>query len=167
MKKKLFVLFLLIFTVLPMFGQLVDLKIQVQFLPNILAFDRSQARFGNPVSVGVSSDEALKAFGEIQDQANVNGKKIIFTKMDSHDDIAKYKAVYIDDNWGKDMGKIIETAKANQILVICRKEDWLENGGAVSFRKVLNKPQVVVHQENSKALGSSFIANFLKAVIVI
>ena len=166
MKEFLVTCLLLVISCIPLYGQSVDLKVQVQFLPNILAFDRSQLRFGDPVSVGVSSDEALKAFEGLPD-ANVNGRKITFTKMASIDDLAKFKAVYIDENWSKDAEKIIATAKANQILVISRKEDLLENGGAVSFRKVLNKPQIVVHQENSKALGSNFMANFLKAVIVI
>jgi len=167
MKKTWLLILIICFCAIPLKAQWVDLKVQVQFLPNILAFDRNQLRYGNPVSVGVSSDEALKVFEQIVDQADVNGKKLSFTKLKSSDDVTNYKVVYIDDNMSKDIDKIVEHGKANQILIICKKDELLEKGAGVSFRKVLNKPQIVVNQENCKSQGSNFIANFLKAVIVI
>lgn len=167
MKKAWLILLVICFSAIPLKAQWVELKVQAQFLPNILAFDRGQLRYGNPVSVGVSSDEAMKIFEQIVETADVNGKKLSFTKLKSVEDVTNFKAVFIDDNMSKDIAKIVELGKANQILVICKKDELLEKGAGVSFRKVLNKPQIVVHQENSKSQGANFIANFLKAVVVI
>ncbi|MCP4219175.1 MAG: YfiR family protein, partial [bacterium] len=96
------------------------------------------------------------------------GKAFKITKMESLDDLAKYKLVYIDKNWKSNYEAAAGTAKSNGTLIFCNDENYVEGGGAaVSFKVVSGKPKIVINLKNAKEQGTDFPANFLKITVVV
>lgn len=148
-------------------SQTVSMKYQTQLILKILQFDRNHARFGNPITIGASSEEIVDAFKDLGSKSKLGSIPVSVEKMGSVADVGKYKIVYIDDNWSDSYANIAETAKANQILVISRKEDSLKPCGGISFRRVLNKPKILIHNGNLTAQGTKFPGNVMRIAIVI
>ncbi len=144
----------------------VNLKLQSKLLLKIVSYDKNFSRFGDPIKIGVSSDEmltALKALG-----LKIKGKSYAAEKMASPDDIGKFKIVYIDENWKANYAAVTEKAKAAQALVFCNDASFVESGGgAVSFKLINKKPKIVVNLGNAKEQGTDFSSGFLKVTVII
>lgn len=148
-------------------AQDVPQKNQVVLVLKITSMDRNFGRFGDPIKIGVTSDSALKEFQAKKD-VKVKGKAFVAEKMNSLEDMANYKVVYIDKNWSSNYAAAAEKATANQTLVFCNDYNYVEGGGgAVSFKVVGGKARIVLNRVNVKNQGSDFPANFLKITVVV
>ena len=144
----------------------VNLKLQSKLLLKIVSYDKNFSRFGDPIKIGVSSDEMLAALKGLG--LKIKGKSFAAEKMASPDDIAKFKIVYIDENWKANYGAVADKAKAAQALVFCNDAGFVESGGgAVSFKLINNKPKIVVNLGNAKEQGTDFSSGFLKVTVII
>jgi hypothetical protein len=150
------------------YSQDVPLPLQTKLMLKICSMDRNFTRFGDPVKIGVSSENFLKELNATKGKMTIKGKDFSAEIMGSPDDISKYKIVYIGKNWESHYGVIADKAKSSQSLVFCETENGvLSGGGAVSFKVVGGKPKIVVNLENAKQQGSDFPANFLKVTVVV
>ncbi len=144
----------------------VPFDIQAKLMLKIIQMDRNFARFGDPIKIGVSSDEmitALKGSG-----LTVSGKACVVEKLVSPDDVAKYKVVYIGKTMAGSYAAVAGKAAAAQCLVFCEVEEGVISGGAsVSFKVMGTSPKIVVNLENAKKQGTDFPADFLKVTVVV
>lgn len=168
MKSKIIFMVLVLFLFGSMaFAQAVPASAQVKLMLKIVSMDRNFDRFGDPVKIGASSDailSELKAVANLQ----LKGKTFVPEKMNSLDDIANYKVVYIDTNWKNNYDAAAEKAAGNQTLIFAADSDYVESGGgSVSFKVVGGKPKIVLNVGNAKKQGSDFPANFLKVTVVV
>jgi len=144
----------------------INFKLQSKLLLKIISYDKNLARFGDPIKIGVSSNEMLKALKA--NKLKIKGKSFTAEKMKSVDDIANYKVVYIDNNWKDKYNTVAKKAKANSCLVFCNDSNFVESGGgSVSFRLIRSKPKIVVNISNAKDQGTDFSSGFLKITVVI
>jgi len=132
----------------------------------LLQYDRAQSRFGNPIKIGVSSDDLLKEFNA-KKGTKIAKKDFEVEKMETIDDILKYKVIFVDENWSENYEAISAKSIENKILFIARRDDALAKGAGISFRKVANKPNMAVSVKNVRAQGSNFPANFFKVVVTV
>lgn len=151
-----------------MYAADVPLGIQVKLMLKIVSMDRKFARFGDPVKIGVSSDEMVKELTALKGKFKIKKKDFVVEKMGSIDDIAKYKVVYFGKNWASQYADASAKAAGNQSLVFCQTEDGVLNGGAaVSFKVVGKSPKIVVNLENARKQGTDFPSGFLKITVVV
>lgn len=162
-----FIITILLIGVKPVKAQTVGMKYQTKLVLKILQFDRKYARFGNPIVIGTNSDDVFDAFDALSGKATIGGINFSIEKMKGIEDAKKYKILYIDDNWSDKYAQIAKMAKENKALVITRKEDSLIPCGAISFRKVLNRPKILIHKGNLKAQGSKFSGSVLRIAIIV
>jgi hypothetical protein len=89
----------------------VPFDIQAKLMLKIISMDRNVARFGDPIKIGVSSDDmlsALKAAG-----LTIGGKSYSAEKLASPDDAAKYKVVYVGKGMAANYNAIAAKAAGN------------------------------------------------------
>jgi hypothetical protein len=168
MRSKL-VLLLLAITLITAYAiaQDVPANLQAKLMLKILSMDRNFNRFGDPVKIGTSSDEFAKELNAMPG-LKVKGKSFKAEKMNSLDDIDKYRVIYVGKNWASNYSAIESKAVASKTLVFCETEDGvLSGGGSVSFKVVEGKPKIVVNLENAKKQGTDFPADFLKITVVV
>ncbi|MGE5344290.1 MAG: YfiR family protein [Candidatus Omnitrophota bacterium] len=144
----------------------VPADVQAKLMLKIISMDRNFGRFGDPIKIGVSSDEmigALKSTG-----MTISGKSFSAEKISSPDDAGKYKVVFIGKNMSGNASAITSKASGRQCLVFSESEDVVvSGGGAVSFKVVGSSPKIVVNLENAKKQGTDFPADFLKVTVVV
>ena len=144
------------------------LKFQARLMLKILSLDKNLDRYGDPIKIGVSSDQFLKELMAGQGDVKVKGKNFLAEKMTSMDDIAKYKVIYVGKNWADDYPVAAGLAAANKCLMFCEEETGvLIGGGAISFKVVAGKPKIVISLSSARNQGANFPANFLKDIVVI
>ncbi len=144
----------------------ISFKLQSKLLLKIISYDKKLARFGDPIKIGVSSDKILTAIKA--NKLKIKGKSFVVEKMNSVDDMANYKVVYIDSNWKSNYADVTAKAKANSCLVFCNDSGFVESGGGtVSFKLINKKPKIVVNLGNAKEQGTDFSSGFLKITVVI
>jgi hypothetical protein len=149
-------------------AQEVPINLQVKLMLKILSMDRNFSRFGDPIKIGVSSDEFLQELTAIKGKLTVKGKDFIVEKIASPDDVANYKVVYLGKNWAANYNAVSEKAVDNKCLVFCQEETGVtKGGGAVSFKVVDKQPKIVVNVVNAKNQGTDFPAGFLKITVVV
>lgn len=149
------------------FGQSVPASAQVKLVLKIASMDRNFDRFGDPVKIGVSSDAMLSEF-QAASNLTVKEKKFVVEKLNSLDDIANYKLVYIDANWKNNYSAAADKAAVGQTLIFAAEADYVESGGgSVAFKVVGGTAKIVLNVGNAKKQGSDFPANFLKVTVVV
>lgn len=168
MKNKIVFMVLVLFMFSSMaIAQAVPASAQVKLMLKIASMDRNFGRFGDPVKIGVTSDTMLGEFKPLA-SLKLKGKPFVVEKMNSLDDIANYKLVYIDANWKNNYAAAAEKAAGNQTLIFAGDPDYVESGGgSVSFKVVGGKAKIVLNVGNAKKQGSDFPANFLKVTVVV
>lgn len=150
------------------FAQDVPLEHQVKLMLKIISMDRNFDRFGDPVKIGVSSDEMLKEVSALVGKMKLKGKEFVVEKMNSVDDVANYKVAYAGSNWASQYSAVSAKAASNQCLIFCQTEEGVLSGGcSVSFKVVDNSPKIVVNLENAKKQGTDFPAGFLQITVVV
>jgi hypothetical protein len=160
-------LVILIFAGSITFGQSVPVSAQVLLVLKIASMDRNFDRFGDPVKIGVTSDVMLSEFQAVS-HLKVKEKKFVVEKMNSLDDISKYKLVYIDANWKNNYSAAADKAGEGQTLIFAAETDYVESGGAaVAFKVVGGAAKIVLNVGNARKQGSDFPANFLKVTVVV
>lgn len=149
-------------------AQEVPINLQVKLMLKILSMDRNFNRFGDPITIATSSDEFLQELNLIKGKLKVKGKDFMATKIESPDDVSKYKVVYMGKNWAANYNIVSEKANENQCLVFCQEEAGVvKGGGAVSFKVIDGKPKIVVNIVNAKNQGTDFPAGFLRITVVV
>lgn len=149
-------------------GQEVPLNLQAKLMLKILSMDRNFNRYGDPIKIGVSSDRFLLELMANKKNLKVKGKDFIPEKMNSLNDIDKYKVTYIGKEWTDSYLAASTRATENKCLMFCETDDGVMNGGgAVSFKVVGGKPKIVVNLGNSRNQGTEFPAIFLKTTVVV
>jgi len=140
-------------------AQDVPLPIQVKLVLKVTSMDGNFARFGNPVTIGVSSDEALAAFSAVQSTIQIAGVPFIASKMASPADVGRFKVVFVDKNWQGQYAKATAEGKGKGILCFGSEEAFVtDGGGGLAFKLVGGSPKIVAHMGNLKAMGSDFPA---------
>lgn len=151
-----------------MIAQDVPLNLQAKLMLKVLSMDRNFGRYGDPIKIGVSSDKFLIELDACKDALQVKGKEFVPEKMGSLDDIAKYKVIYIGEEWTGSYMLASEKATENKCLMFSETESGVMSGGAaVSFKVVEEKPKIVVNLKNSRNQGTEFPAVFLKSTVVV
>lgn len=149
-------------------AQSVPLDLQTKFILKIVSEDKNFARYGSPIKIGVSSDEALKAFKASEGTLQIKGTSYVTEKMSGPDAVGNYKIVHIGPEWAAQYSAIAEKCKAGQIPMFCSEEAPVaSNGGAVGFKIMDGKPKIVVNLGNAKDQGCDFNAGFLKITMVV
>jgi hypothetical protein len=141
--------------------------LQVKLMLKILCVDRNFTRFGDPIKIGVTSDEFLAVLNGLRGKMEVKGKDFLPEKMLSLNDISKYKVIYVGENWSGQYKEAAERAIVNQSLMFCEVEAGVLAGGAVSFKVVETKPRIVVDINNARKQGTEFPASFLKITVLV
>ena len=169
MKNKLILLVIVLMIVsIHIIAQDVPLNLQARLMLKVLSVDRNFSRYGDPIKIGVSSDEFLNELTACKGAFQVKGKEIVPEKMISLDDINKYKVIYIGKNWAHIYAQASMWAAENKCLMFCETESGvLHGGGAISFKVVEEKPKIVVNLKNSRNQGTEFPAIFLKNTVVV
>jgi len=151
-----------------MIAQDVPLNLQAKLLLKVLSMDRNFSRYGDPIKIGVSSDKFLNELVTLRGSLQVKEKEFVPEKMGSLDDIAKYKVIYIGEEWAGSYTLASEKAAENKCLMFCETESGVMNGGAaISFKVVEDKAKIVVNLKNSRNQGTEFPAVFLKSTVVV
>ena len=167
-KKVILVVIILALVSAYMFAQDVPLNLQARLMLKVLSMDRNFSRYGDPIKIGVSSDKFLNELRACRGSLQVKGKDIVPEKMASLDDIAKYKVIFIGEEWAKSYTEASKKAVENKCLMFCETESGvLRGGGAISFKVVEEKPKIVVNLKNSRNQGTEFPAIFLKNTVVV
>jgi hypothetical protein len=170
MNKKWFALILLaaLAAALPLRAQEVPFELQMKLIMKILEFDKNFDRFGDPIKIGVTSDDVLTALNAQKNALQVKGKSFIAEKMATPADIAKYHVIYVDKNWSAEYKTAAAKAGDNKALMFTRDEEGVMNGGgAISFKTIEGKPKIMLSIANARTQGSDFPANFLQLTVVI
>jgi hypothetical protein len=169
MKKRLILLVIVLMMVsIYTIAQDVPLNLQAKLMLKVLSMDRNFSRYGDPIKIGVSSDEFLNELAVCRETLQVKGKEFIPEKMASLDDIAKYKVIHIGKNWDHIYSQASIWAAENKCLMFCETESGVINGGgAISFKVVGGKPKIVVNLKNSRNQGTEFPEIFLKNTVVV
>lgn len=151
-----------------MIAQDVPLNLQARLMLKVLSMDRNFSRYGDPIKIGVSSDKFLNELVACKGTLQVKGKEFVPEKMASLDDIAKYKVIYIGEEWAKSYTAAAEKAVQSKCLMFCETESGvMHGGGAISFKVAEEKPKIVVNLKNSRSQGTEFPAIFLKSTVVV
>ncbi|UCC40707.1 MAG: YfiR family protein [Candidatus Aminicenantes bacterium] len=151
-----------------MIAQDVPLNLQAKLMLKVLSMDRNFSRYGDPIKIGISSDKFLNELEACRGTLEVKGKEFVPEKMASLDDIAKYKVIYIGEEWAKSYTAASEKAVENKCLMFCETESGvMSGGGAISFKVAEEKPKIVVNLKNSRNQGTEFPAIFLKSTVVV
>ena len=146
----------------------VPIKSQAEMMIKIISMDRNFGRYADPVEIGVSSQGILNQLNNLKSFSKINGRNFIAVKMNSVNDLGKFKVAYIGKNWSGKYSIISKKAIENNILLCCTEENYVAaGGGAISFRVVNNKAKLVVNVNNAKNQGSSFPSGFLRTTIIV
>jgi hypothetical protein len=169
MKKRLILLVIVLMMVsIYTIAQDVPLNLQARLMLKVLSMDRNFSRYGDPIKIGVSSEEFLNELAACKGTLQVKGKEFVAEKMVSLDDINKYKVIHIGKNWAHIYTQASRWAAENKCLMFCETESGvMSGGGAVSFKVVGEKPRIVVNLKNSRNQGTEFPAIFLKNTVVV
>jgi len=144
----------------------ISIETQSKLLVKIITYDKAIDRYGEPIIIGVSSLKMKKALNTLN--IKIKGKNFIVKKMDSIEDIKKYKVVYIDYNWQDKYEEIEKIIKTHHSLIFCNDSDFVETGvGAVSFKTIKNRAKIIVNLGNAKNQGARFVPAFLRITIII
>ncbi len=144
----------------------ISIETQSKLLVKIITYDKAIDRYGEPIIIGVSSFKMKKALNMLH--IKIKGKKFIVKKMNSTEDIKKYKVVYIDYNWQDKYEKIGKIIKKHPCLIFCNDSDLVEAGvGAVSFKTIKDRAKIIVNLGNAKSQGARFVPAFLRITIII
>ena len=144
-------------------AQDVPLPIQVKLVLKVTSMDSKFSRFDNPVTIGVSSDEALAAFTAAQGSIQIAGIPFTAGKMSAVDDVARFKVIYVDKNWQAQYSKATALAKSKGVLCFGSEEAFVaDGGGGLAFKLVGKSPKIVAHMGNLTAMGSEFPATAAK-----
>jgi len=167
--RKSFILLTMIITIYSfMFTQEVPLDLQGKLILKILEFDKNFDSFGDPVKIGVSSDEVYKIFNSLQASITVKGKAIVVEKMNVLADISKFKVIYVDKNWAIDYKGAAQKAIENNCLMFVNDTKIVEQEiAAIGFKLMDNKPKIVIALATAKKMGSDFPASFLQLAVII
>ena len=158
---------IIVLTSFSVVAQDVPADLQAKLMLKIISMDRNFDRFGEPIKIGASTDTIIKELNGIT-SLKIKGKDFSAEKINTLDDIAKYKVIYVGKNWASNYTAAGDKAAANQALMFCESEDGvLSGGGAVSFKVVDGKPKIVVNLEKAKKMGTDFPANFLQVTMVV
>jgi hypothetical protein len=148
-------------------AQDVPTNLQAKLMLKVLSMDRNFNRFGDPVKIGTSSDDFANELNGITG-LKVKGKDFIAEKMNSLEDIGKYKVICVAKNWADNYNAASAIAIASKALVFCETEEGvLSGGGSVSFKVVEGRPKILVNLDNAKKQGTDFPADFLKITTVV
>ena len=158
---------LMVLSVLLLLGGLgaqdVPMALQVKLVLKVTSMDTNFARFGNPVPIGVSSDEALAAFTAVQSAIQMKGVPYTVEKMAAPGDVGRYKVVFVDKNWQSQYQAATQVAQANGVLCFGSEEAFVAaGGGGLAFKLVGTAPKIVANMGNLKAMGSEFPATAAK-----
>jgi hypothetical protein len=169
MKKRLILLVIVLMMVsIYTIAQDVPLNLQARLMLKVLSMDRNFSRYGDPIKIGVSSDEFFKELAVCRGTLQVKGKEFVPEKMVSLDDISKYKVIHIGKNWSHIYTQASLWAAENKCLMFCETEAGvIKGGGAISFKVVGGKPKIVVNLTNSRNQGTEFPEIFLKNTVVV
>jgi hypothetical protein len=169
MKKKIILVVIIVVLVSAyMIAQDVPLNLQAKLMLKVLSMDRNFSRYGDPIKIGVSSDKFLSELVACKGTLQVKGKEFVPEKMNSLDDITKYKVIYIGEEWANSYAVAAEKAVENKCLMFCETEAGVMGlGGAISFKVDEGKPKIVVNLKNSRSQGTEFPAIFLKSTVVV
>lgn len=149
-------------------AQDVPLPLQVKLMLKILSMDRNFDRFGDPIKIGVSSDEFLKELDAVKGKLKIKGSDFEVQKITSPDEVANFKVIYMGKGWADNYAAASAKAPEHQCLVFCEEEAGvLKGGGAVSFVVEDGKPIIVINEENAKKQGTDFPAGFLQICKVV
>lgn len=150
------------------YSQDVPLSMQAKLIIKIISMDRNMDRFGDPIVIGVSSDEMMEEFNALGGSLLVKDKELKAEKLGSTDEISKFKLVYIGKNWSDRYAAAAGKIKGNRVLAFGEHPDFAElDWGSVSFKAVSGKPKIVVNLANAKDAGTDFPAGFLKITVVV
>ncbi len=168
MKNKLW-LFVVLAAAMGVYGlaQDVPFDLQAKLMLKILSMDRNLDRYGDPIKIGCSDDAFLSEIGGISG-VTIKGKTFKVEKINTLNDIGRYKVIYVGKNWSNNYTAAAAEAVKNKCLVFTQSEDGvLSGGGAVSFKVMDGKPKIVVNLENARNQGTDFPANFLSITMVV
>lgn len=159
--------FMLIVYGSPAFGQELPVSMQAKLMLKIAAMDRNTGRYGDPVKIGVTTDEMLLELNALS-ETRINGRSFDAEKMNSTDDVEGFKLLYIGANWKDDYQEVSSMAERNQNLIFAAEEEYcVRMGAGVAFKMVDGKPKIVVNLDAVKKQGADFPANFLKVTVVV
>lgn len=146
----------------------VPISLQIKLMFKICSMDRNFSRFGNPIKIGVTSDEFLNEFNAVKGKLKIKGSDFEVTKMSSPDDVENCKIVYLGKNWAGNYPSVAKKAAVSKTLVFCQTEEGVDNGGAaISFKVIDKKPRIIVNLGNAKDQGTDFPAGFLKITVLV
>lgn len=139
-------------------------NLQVKLILKIISLDKSFGRFGSPIKIGVSSDEAMGAFSAVQGTLKVKNVSFTVSKMSAPADASAYRIIYIDNNWSSKSQEVGQLAAAGKILVFCDEDSCLMSagGGGIAFKLVGGKPKIIMNHNNVKGQGSEFPAKYMR-----
>jgi len=149
-------------------AQTVPIDLQTKFILKIASEDKNFARYGNPIKVGVTSDEALNAFKAMEDKLQIKGVNYVTEKISSIDAVSNYKIVHIGPEWSANYSAVAAICKTNKIPMFCTEDaPVMSNGASVGFKVLDGKPKIVVNLANANDQGCDFNAGFLKITVVV
>lgn len=147
-------------------GQTIPVHTKTRITVKVLAMDRNNGRYGNPVAVGVSSAAAYQAFK--QGSFRVRGRRVVPYRMKRLADARRFRVLFIDTNWAGFYQAVSSIAKQNKAIVICINPAPVEQGLAtVSFQAIGGKARIMLNLTHAKQVGCSFSARFLKITRVV
>lgn len=150
-----------------LFSQTVQRDVQAQLMLKIISLDRNMGRFGDTVTIGVTSDAMLRTLKRF-DKRPIKGKSFTVGLMQTLDDIAAYNVVYIDKNWEKNYKAAGDAAIAKKVLMFCASFKAVErNEAGVAFKTVLGKPRIVMNLGVVKLQASDFPSGLLQLTMVV
>lgn len=143
----------------------------LKLILKILSYDKNFNRYGNPIRIGVSSQDALDAFSALEEKVSIYSKRFEVKKMNSPQDISRFKVIYVDRNWEKHYRSVAKECKEYRVLMFCRDEKNVRKGnGAFSFKydEYEEKTFIILNLNAAFMMGGNFdLEEFVKIRIPI
>lgn len=134
----------------------------------IVSMDKNIERLGNPIDIGVSSNNLYITLKSLENKLKINGKPFITHKITSLKSAAQYKIIYLGKNWGRNGFTDMETLAENGCFIFCDDEKGLLFGSASVLFKVIDKyPHVAINLENAEDQGADFRGEELEAIVLV
>lgn len=150
-----------------MFSQTVHNAVQAELIIKIIKLDRNFDRFGDPIKIGVTSKDMLKALQKYAGET-IKGKKIQSEELNTLEDIPNFTIIYLDRNWKHDYTAANSKTIELKILSFSSSYNAVENGQAgITFRTIQGQPKIVVNLEVVRQQGTNFPAELLKLCSIV
>jgi len=149
------------------FAQTVHNAVQAELIIKIIKLDRNFDRYKDPLKIGVTSKDMLKALMKYKNET-VKGKYIEPEALNSLEDISNYDIIYVDRNWKSDYEAAASKAIEHKILMFSSSVNAVEDGlGGITFRSFRGKPKIVINLKVVKQEGTNFPSELLKLCQVV